>query len=108
MDNPNSIEPHKTRQTPEEEEWRGGESRQGREAQERSGERGWGAAVAGKDEDGRERQQGQGGARGGDLGNREGGRQEETGDAHRAQGDAAEEGKEPSARAGSGQGATKN
>ena len=100
MDKPDSIEPHKTSQTPEEEEWRGGDQRQGREAQERSGERGWGT---GKPEagDGRGRQQGQGGARGGDLGNREDGGQDEKGEASRRQG-------EPSDKAGSGQGSKKN
>src|SRR5687768_14396597 len=101
MDKPNAIEPHKTSQTPEEEEWRGGDQRQGREAQERSGERGWGAGMAEKDDDGRAKQKGQGGARGGDLGNREDGRQEEKGDERRRQG-------KPSDRAGSGQGAKKN
>jgi hypothetical protein len=100
MDKPNSIEPHKTSQTPAEEEWRGGDQRRGREAQERSSERGWGT---GKSEagDGHGRQQGQGGARGGDLGDREGGGQDEKGDASRRQG-------RTSDRAGSGQGSTKN
>lgn len=61
MDKPNAVEPHKTSQAPDEEaEWRGGEQ-QRREAEERSGERGWGAGMSEKDDDGRERQQGQGG-----------------------------------------------
>lgn len=97
MDKPDSTEPHKTSQAPGEEEWRGGDTRQGREAQERSGERGWGAGRAETDDDGRGRQQGQGGARGGDLGNREGGKQPEKGDASRRQG-------QPTGKAGSGQG----
>jgi hypothetical protein len=98
MDKPNSIEPHKTSQTPEEEEWRGGaDSQRGREAQERSGERGWGAGP----NSGGQRQQGDGGQRGGDKGNRNQGTEDEKGDRYREQ-----EG--PSDRAGSGQGAKKN
>lgn len=102
MDKPNSIEPHKTSQTPEEAEWRGGtDAQRGREAQERSGERGWGAGMAEKEGDGREKQQGQGGAWGGDVGNREDGRQPEKGDRVREQTGLSD-------RAGSGQGAKKN
>jgi hypothetical protein len=101
MDKPNAIEPHKTSQTPagDEPEWRGADQR-GREAQERSGERGWGAGLAEKEGDGRGKQQGQGGARGGDLQNQNAGRLEEKGDARRRQGQ--------TDKAGSGQGSKKN
>jgi hypothetical protein len=96
MDKPNSIEPHKTSQGPQEEEWRGGDALRGREAQERSGERGWGTGNAGG-----QRQRGDGGQRGGDIQNQNLGKEGEKGDRSREQ-------KGPSDRAGSGQGAKKN
>lgn len=98
--NPRSIEPHKTSQTPADDdpEWRGADQR-GREAQERSGEGGRGAGLE-QDNDGRGKQQGQGGARGGDLQNQNAGRREEKGDARRRQGQ--------TDKAGSGQGSRKN